>query len=118
MRYYIFKDGRLVNTTTSRRASIAAIREMQAKEDLYWIKSEFSIIHGDVAGLGLTTEACTEYFILGNGILQCANLHSITDAETVVDGYRKQPNAKQFDYTIIHGKPEELIEYPKRKRSN
>lgn len=46
-RYYIFKDGKLEGSTTTRESAIAMIRALQKYETHYMLKAEFSIIKGE-----------------------------------------------------------------------
>lgn len=46
-RYYVFKDGSMVGSTAKREEAIAMIRAYQEHEDHYFLRSEYSIIHGE-----------------------------------------------------------------------
>jgi len=47
MRYYIFKDGMQIGSTTDKESAIDMIRVKQARETHPILRSEFSIIKGE-----------------------------------------------------------------------
>lgn len=47
-RWHIYKDGQECATTTTREEAIAIIRQYQAQETHYLLKSNFSLIFGAV----------------------------------------------------------------------
>lgn len=46
-RFYIFKDGRQIAATCDRAEAVEMIRIYQSRETHPFLKSEFSIIHGE-----------------------------------------------------------------------
>ena len=45
-RFYIFKDGQMIASTADREQAIDIIRQYQASETHYLLRSEYSIIEG------------------------------------------------------------------------
>ena len=45
-RYHIFKDGELICSTATRDQAVMMIRQYQAQETHYLLRSEYSIIFG------------------------------------------------------------------------